>query len=158
MVFGLYPHQFSPDLDKIWHFISTANNVDRTWVSLESVEWKPYFIYGPLGFLPVSSSSHLISTKFGTCVLQAIVLIGSNFRLNWCSGHRTISDLLYGVLSLLPPFSPKLGTENLRAVVLSGLSFFRIANSDLCHLKHKLIGFYNRDEKCLLCGTDWVFK
>jgi hypothetical protein len=28
----------------------------------------------------------------------------------------------------------------------------------LCHLQHKLIGFYNRDEKCLLRGTDWVFK
>jgi hypothetical protein len=31
-------------------------------------------------------------------------------------------------------------------------------NSDLCHLQHKLIGFYNREEKCLLRGTDWVFK
>jgi len=31
-------------------------------------------------------------------------------------------------------------------------------NSDLCHLQHKLIGFYKRDEKCLLRGTDWVFK
>ena len=31
-------------------------------------------------------------------------------------------------------------------------------NSDLCHLQHKLIGFYNRDEKCLLHGTNWVFK
>ena len=31
-------------------------------------------------------------------------------------------------------------------------------NSDLCHLQHKLIGFYNRDENCLLRGTDWVFK
>ena len=31
-------------------------------------------------------------------------------------------------------------------------------NSDLYHLQHHLIGFYNRDEKCLLCGTDWVFK
>jgi hypothetical protein len=31
-------------------------------------------------------------------------------------------------------------------------------NSDLCHLQHKLIGFYNRDEKCLLRGTGWVFK
>jgi hypothetical protein len=28
----------------------------------------------------------------------------------------------------------------------------------VCHLQHKLIGFYNRDEKCLLRGTDWVFK
>ena len=31
-------------------------------------------------------------------------------------------------------------------------------NSDLCHLQHKLTGFYNRDEKCLQRGTDWVFK
>ena len=31
-------------------------------------------------------------------------------------------------------------------------------NSDLCHLHHKLIGFYNRDEKCLQRDTDWVFK
>jgi len=23
---------------------------------------------------------------------------------------------------------------------------------------HKLIGFYNRDEKCLQRGTNWVFK
>jgi hypothetical protein len=29
---------------------------------------------------------------------------------------------------------------------------------DLCHLQHKLIGFYNRDEKCLQRGTDWGFK
>ena len=31
-------------------------------------------------------------------------------------------------------------------------------NSDLCHLHHKLIGFYNREERCLQRGTDWVFK
>ena len=31
-------------------------------------------------------------------------------------------------------------------------------NSDLCHLQYKLIGFYNRDEKCLLRGTNCVFK
>jgi hypothetical protein len=31
-------------------------------------------------------------------------------------------------------------------------------NSDLCHLHHKLIGFYNRVEKCLLHDTYWVFK
>ena len=27
-------------------------------------------------------------------------------------------------------------------------------NSELCHLQHKLIGFYNRDEKSLLRGTN----
>jgi hypothetical protein len=31
-------------------------------------------------------------------------------------------------------------------------------NSDLCHLQHKLIGFYKWAEKCLQYGTDWVFK
>ena len=31
-------------------------------------------------------------------------------------------------------------------------------NSDLCHLQHKLISFYNRDEKYLLRGTNWIFK
>ena len=31
-------------------------------------------------------------------------------------------------------------------------------NSDLCHLQHKQIGFYNRDEKCLLRGANWAFK
>jgi hypothetical protein len=28
----------------------------------------------------------------------------------------------------------------------------------LCDLQHKLIGFYNRDEKSLQRSTDWVFK
>ena len=32
------------------------------------------------------------------------------------------------------------------------------SKSDLCHSYHKLIGFYNRDEKCLQRGTDWVFN
>jgi hypothetical protein len=31
-------------------------------------------------------------------------------------------------------------------------------NSDLRYLHHKLIGFYNREEKCLQRGTDWAFK
>jgi len=31
-------------------------------------------------------------------------------------------------------------------------------NIDLCHLQHKLTGLYNRDEKYLQRGTDWVFK
>ena len=31
-------------------------------------------------------------------------------------------------------------------------------NSDLCHLQHKLFGFYSGDGKCLQRGTDWGFK
>ena len=39
-----------------------------------------------------------------------------------------------------------------------GFCIYLRTNSDLCHLQHKLIRFYNRDEKCLLRGTNWVFK
>jgi hypothetical protein len=35
---------------------------------------------------------------------------------------------------------------------------YLITNSDLCHLQHKITGFYKGDEKCLECGTDWAFK
>jgi hypothetical protein len=38
------------------------------------------------------------------------------------------------------------------------LCIFLRTNGDLCNLQHKLIDFYNRDEKCLQRGTDWVFK
>jgi hypothetical protein len=37
-------------------------------------------------------------------------------------------------------------------------SIYLRTKSDLCHLQHKLIGFYNRDKKCLQRGTNWVFK
>ena len=37
-------------------------------------------------------------------------------------------------------------------------SIYPRTNNDLCHLYHKLIGFYNRGEKCLLRGRNWVFK
>ena len=39
-----------------------------------------------------------------------------------------------------------------------GFCIYLRINSDFCHLRHKLIGFYNRDEKCLQRGMDWVFK
>jgi len=45
-----------------------------------------------------------------------------------------------------------------KAVCASSLNGYLITNSVLCHLQHKLIGFYNRDGKCLQRGTDWVFK
>ena len=35
---------------------------------------------------------------------------------------------------------------------------FALLKSYWCHLQHKPIGFYNRDEKCSQCGTDWSFK
>jgi hypothetical protein len=31
-------------------------------------------------------------------------------------------------------------------------------NRDLCHLQHTLIGFHNRDEKCLRRGMNWAYE
>jgi hypothetical protein len=45
-----------------------------------------------------------------------------------------------------------------KAVCASSLNGYLRTNSELCHLQHKLIGFYNRGGKCLQRGTDWVFK
>jgi hypothetical protein len=45
--------------------------------------------------------------------------------------------------------------------ILPALYFFCIylrTISDFFPIQYKLIDFYNRDEKCLLRGTDWVFK
>ena len=36
--------------------------------------------------------------------------------------------------------------------------FYLRINSDLRHLYHKVIGFYNRDEKCLQRGKNCIFK
>jgi len=50
---------------------------------------------------------------------------------------------------------------NIQQLYALPTQLFRIylrTNSDLCRLQHKLIGFYNLEEKCLLRGTYWVFK
>jgi len=47
------------------------------------------------------------------------------------------------------------GSEKVFSVKAMFCIYLR-TNSDLCHLQHKLIGFYNRDEKFLQRGTDWV--
>jgi hypothetical protein len=36
--------------------------------------------------------------------------------------------------------------------------FYLRTNSDFCHLHNKLIGLYNRVEKCLQRGMNWVYK
>jgi hypothetical protein len=45
-----------------------------------------------------------------------------------------------------------------RQVFLPDPLFIWEQTATWCHLQHKMIGFYNRDEKCLLHGTNWVFK
>jgi hypothetical protein len=38
------------------------------------------------------------------------------------------------------------------------ICFVFISEQTVTSATYKLIGFYNRDEKCLQRSTDWVFK
>ena len=92
-----------------------------------------------------------------------------------CAASKRCSSLFFSTQTSLPNFKWSLGNEEKRGhqvtrkilkrkkrtdtqyIVFMFCIYLR-TNSDLCHLQHKLIGFYNRDEKCLQRGTDWVFK
>ena len=73
------------------------------------------------------------------------------------------TDFSKAFFNLLKPASHVMHQQFniLQLYVLPTLYVFCIylrTNSDLCHLQHKVIGFYNRDEKCLLRGTNLVFN
>jgi len=78
-----------------------------------------------------------------------------------------LADCFFGLFNLLKPTGYAMHQQ---VLTFSNCTFcqhctriyvfciYLRTNSDLCHLQHKLIGFYNRDEKYLLRGTDCVFK
>ena len=74
--------------------------------------------------------------------------------------HREYSTLFlpfkaYWLLDALTTLTFKNCT--LRPHCLYVFCIYLRTNSDLCHLRHKLIDFYKRVEKCLLRDTNWVF-
>jgi hypothetical protein len=48
-------------------------------------------------------------------------------------------------------------SRSVHSATLDVFCIYRRTSSDLCHLHHKLIVFYNRDGKRLLRDTKWVF-
>ena len=81
-------------------------------------------------------------------------------------GVRELFNLLLRTVELFNLLKPtgyvthqQFNIQQLYALpTLNLLCVYLRTNCDLCHLQHKLIGFYNPDEKCLQRGTDWVFK
>ena len=92
------------------------------------------------------------------------MLIYICFRVLHCQEWRKFSDSLYTVLTfwrLLVTWCTNSLTFNNCTFCPHCIYVFCIylrTNSNLGHLRNKLIGFYNRDEKCLLRGMNWVFK
>ena len=79
--------------------------------------------------------------------------------------HRTVVTICTNQWSLYVPHSghymyDQFNIEQLYAQPTLYLCVLCLSENKqrLCHLQHKLIGFYSRDEKCLQRGTDWVFK
>jgi hypothetical protein len=92
----------------------------------------------------VASSWHFISTYRRKDVVRywnwILFLTFSSLLVTWCTNSLTFNNC-----TLCPH-------------CIYVFCIYLRTNSDLCHLQHKLIGFYNREEKCLQRGTDWVFK
>jgi len=107
--------------------------------------------------------------------------VNEKFQWHQLGSNQRPSDLQHRTLAPVPPRSPGVSeyrseywpftahllrdapslTFNTFSLCPHCIYVFCIylrTSSDLCHLKHKLIGFCNRDEKCSQRGTDWVFK
>ena len=97
----------------------------------------------------------------GRCIFVA----RAEKKINFDSGLYCYHFVSHAVLfSLLKPtghvMRQQFNIQQLYALPTQCIYVFCIylrTNSDLCHLQHKLIGFYNPDEKCLQRGTDWGF-
>ena len=68
--------------------------------------------------------------------------------------HPNTLQYLVGITSTM------YGSNNRQSDVQMGMWFLDaiLIFITKAYLQHTLIGFYNRDEKCLQRGTDWVFK
>ena len=109
--------------------------------SLELSENAVYTLFG--GFqlsLPVSFPKSALMHKNYPAKFSYASLTFRSLLVTWCTNSLTFNSC-----TLCPH-------------CIYVFCIYLRTNSDLCHLQHKLIGFYNRDEKCLQRGTDWVFK
>ena len=113
-----------------------------------------------LGYWTVHSlRSHLFDTLW---VDLTLILFKDSARTAHCPIFVSVtenSQLIFWIL--LATWCTNSLTFNNRTLCPLRIYVFCVylrKNSDLCHLQHKLIDFYNRDERCLLRGTKWVFK
>jgi len=144
-------------------FISTVQKLDQSekerknhsLLCLDNGEMKHYDSCkwrNPQTFCPALqngalSMQHYFCEKIYTCytVLKQVLMEGNiQFKTSVINLLKSTSYVMHQQLYALP-------TLYLFCIYLR-------TNSDFCPIQLKLIGFYNRDEKCLQRGTDWVFK
>jgi hypothetical protein len=116
--------------DKHWNSISPPNPIAEV---KERVSYTSYFPSGIQGML----EGDLDTTQ---AIQDTVLMTFYSLPVTWCITSLTINNC-----TLCPH-------------CIYVFCIYLRTNSDLCYLQHKLIGFYNRDEKCLQRGTDWIFK
>ena len=109
--------------------------------------------------------SHRATTVMRTCCADSI-----KYRKNDILRHAHYLTVLYSLLqssvstqysvNLLKPTGyvmyQQFNIQQLYVLLTLYLCVLYLSENKQ-RLVHKLIGFYNRDEKCLLRGTNWVF-
>ena len=108
---------------------------------------------------------HLTATKYAQTIISylfiylfIIAIYSYPITAYWALCKRAKTLIFYRLLVTWCTTSLTFNNCTLCPHCIYVFCIYLRTNSDLCHLHHKLIGFYNRDEKCLQRGTDWVFK
>jgi hypothetical protein len=108
-------------------------------------------------WLRVTSHLHIVPSSTPLCLLQGSSVLCSFVWINYCkfkaqwslyvphSGHYTYHQFNIQQFYVLPTQCIYVFCVDLRT------------NSDYFTVQHWLVGFYNWDGVCLLCGTDWVY-
>jgi hypothetical protein len=81
----------------------------------------------------------------------------------WCYTSHIQFVVIEACINLLKPtgyvMHQQFNVQQLHALSTLYLCVLYLSqNKQRLVTHHKLIGFYNLDEKCLLRGTNWVFK
>ena len=126
-----------------------------TWVNSRRVKKITLFSQRSLPPRPVYASKAFL--KYRVCFY--LLKLWEQFKI---SSQMSSQKLIQFDLNILNPnghvMHQQFNIQQLYVLPTLYLCVYLGTNSDLCHLQHKLIGFYNRDEKCLLRGTNWLFK
>jgi len=109
-------------------------------ISSEPLRDREQLVYWHISYVTFAFHVAHVNLRMQLISLPELHLTFQSLLVTWCT-----SSLTFNICTLCPH-------------CIYVFCIYLRTNSDLCHLQYKQIGFYNRDEKCLLRGTDWVFK
>ena len=141
-------------LKEIYCYIVKLRNVNLSW--LLGKKKSPYKFFFVISFLIAGKE---FCTQMGDYNINKDIIIYMyySFNISWvCYVHSTINFL--NLLVTWCTISWMFNNCTLCPHCIYVFCIYLRTNSNFCPIQHKLTGFYNRDGKSLLRGTNWVFK